>query len=323
MLWLGDRRLELFTRMIAAYGRHAGGSRSATFVGVSERRQTVTWLWWLALAGAASCSVFPDEAALPGSGSGPPGGAGAGGSSVPQSSGAGGAAAGADVMAHAGEGGSPGNVGGAAAAGMGGVLDAPGGAGGVATCANPQQQVVAVTADTWIEAAQPSTGHGNDATLSIVSGGQEQRALFELTLPVAVAGAVMVKATLELHLETNADVGLVQRRLRVHPLAQAVSESRATWNNWSNGASRQWLLPGGDFGAALAETTLPAGSSDGALTFDLTGPIGKALGPQPVVMSFIVLESSASPPGPAELAFTSSEGDASRVPALSIEYCQP
>ncbi len=215
-------------------------------------------------------------------------------------------------------------VGGApSTAGTGGAIDAPGGAGGApAGCVSPQQQVVTVTVDTWIESAKPGTGHGNDKTLSVVGGGEERRALLQLTLPAAVSGAVLLQATLALHLQANADVGLVKRQLGVHRLEQEVSESRTTWNNWAQG-SRVWTKPGGDFGPELAQAAIPAGTSGGMLTFNVTAAVQAAFAAQPVPLPLIVVETSAPPAAPAELAFTSREGDASSIATLILEYCQP
>jgi hypothetical protein len=178
-------------------------------------------------------------------------------------------------------------------------------------------------ADTWIEAAKPSNSHGNEQQLFVIGGGQERRALLELTLPAAVTGAVVLKATLALHLQANADAGMVERRLQLRKLSQAVNEGSASWSNWGNGSSRKWTVPGGDFGSALASTRVPAGTADGPVTFDVTVPVGQAFAANPAVLSFIVMENGAPPAAPAELAFTSSEGDASGVPRLTLQYCEP
>ncbi len=222
------------------------------------------------------------------------------------------------------EGGAPGAVAGAPSmVGTGGVVDAPGGAGGAPSgCLSPQGQVVTVAADTWIEAVKPTTGHGNDKTLSVVGGAQERRALLQLTLPAALPGAVLLKATLALQLQANRDAGLALRQLSVHRLEHTVDESRTTWNAWAQG-NRAWTKPGGDFGPPLAQAAIPAGTSGGTLTFDVTAAARAALSAQPVPFALIILESGAPPPLPAELAFASREGDASAIPALILEYCEP
>lgn len=296
-------------------------------MGVSLRRNTVSWSWCLAAAGAFSCSVFPDEASLPGSTAA---GAGAGGGSVLP---VGGAAGGEDVApappggagAGAGEGGAR-PVGGAGAGAGAPPVTAgtdAGGAGGAPACATPQQAEIAVTADTWIEAAKPTTGHANDTLLSVVGGGQQRRALLEVMLPSAIAGAVLLKATFVLHLQANADVDSVARQLRLHQLAHPVIEARATWNKWDNGSKGDWMSLGGDFGLAIAQGEVPAGVSDGTVSFDVTQVTRSTFSTTPIPLSLILIESSAPPPAPAELAFTSREGDASGAPKLILEYCEP
>jgi hypothetical protein len=296
----------------------------ATFVGVSLRRKTVSCSWCLTAVGVLSCSVFPDEATLPSSSLV----AGAGGSSVLPRAGAGA------------EGGDPAPLGGAgAAAAEGGAFSSAGaragapplglagtdvgGAGGGPSCEPEPPVVIAVTADTWIEAARPSIGHGNDDPLSVIGGGQERRALVEVTLPAAPANAVLLKATVALHLKANADIGSTRRQLRLYQLAHPVLEGRATWSKWDNGPNGNWLKLGGDFGGAIAESEVPAGTSTSTLSFDVSTFVRGVSASSPVPLSLILLEISTPPPPPAELAFTSREGDASEVPKLIVEYCQP
>ncbi|HEX2872181.1 MAG TPA: DNRLRE domain-containing protein [Polyangiaceae bacterium] len=297
--------------------------------------RTVGSLWCLGLLGAFSCAVFPDEATLPGGSAGEAGedsgaGKGTAGTSVLPSGGSSSTAGTGMLLGGTStDGGVPPTDAGAPPLGEGGTTTTPGGAGGAGgtagtpSCADPQERVIAVSADTWIEAAKPSAGHGNDQQLFIIGGGQERRALFELTLPAAPAGAVLLKATFGLRLESNAAVGLAERRLQVRELSQAVNEGSASWNNWGNGSSRKWMLPGGDFGPVLASTRVPASTGDGPVTFDVTAPVAQAFAADPVVLSFIVMENGAPPAAPAELAFTSSEGDASGVPTLTLQYCEP
>jgi hypothetical protein len=292
----------------------------AKFVGVSLRRKTVSWSWCLPAVVIFSCSVFPDEATLPSAV------AGVGGSSVlPQ---AGAVAEGGDTAARGGGGAALGGALSSAGAGagappLGGAGSEAGGAGGAAPCDNPQQTVAEVTADTWIEAAKPMTGHGADEVLSVVGGGQPRRALLEVTLPAPGASAVLLSATFELHVTANADTGLPRRQLRLYRLEHPVLEGRATWNKWNNGSDGDWTKLGGDFGAAVAEATLPAGAAESTLTFDVTELVRSTFVTTPVPLSLILLEISAPPPAPAELAFTSREGDASRVPKLILEFCEP
>ena len=294
----------------------------ATFVGVSLRRKTVSCSWCLAAVGVLSCSVFPDEATL----LSPSPVAGAGGSSVLPRAGAG--AEGGDPAPLGGAGAAEGGAFSSAGAGAGapplGLAGTDvGGAGGAPSCEPQPPVVMAVTADTWIEAAKPSIGHGNDDPLSVIGGGQERRALLEVTLPAAGSNAVLLKATFVLQLQANAGVGSARRQLRLYQLERRVLEGRATWSKWDNGANGNWLKLGGDFGGAIAEAEVPAGTSAGALTFDVTTFVRGASASSPVPLSLILLEISAPPPPPAELAFTSREGDASEVPKLIVEYCQP
>jgi hypothetical protein len=143
-----------------------------------------------------------------------------------------------------------------------------------------------------------------------------------MALPALPAGAVLLGATLSLHLQSNADIDLAPRRLAVHQLSHEVMEDRATWEKWSNG-NDDWATAGGDFGPVLARATLAAGVTKGELTFDVTGSVVEALDAKAVSLPFIVLETSSPPPSPAELAFTAQGGNASRVPTLSLQYCEP
>jgi hypothetical protein len=297
--------------------------------------RTVGSLWCLAVLGVFSCAVFPDEATLPGGPASAAGadnaaaGKGTAGTSVLPSGGSS-ATAGAAMQlgGMSSDGGVPPTHAGAPPGGEGGttVLGGAGGTGGTAgtpSCADPQERVILVAADTWIEAAKPSASHGNDQQLFVIGGGQERRALLELTLPAAVTGAVVLKATLALQLQANADTGTAERRLQLRQLSRAFNESSASWDNWGNGSSREWMLAGGDFGPMLASTRLAAGTANGPVTFDVTVPVGQVFAANPAVLSFIVMENGAPPVAPAELAFTSSEGDASGVPALTLQYCEP
>lgn len=218
---------------------------------------------------------------------------------------------------------------GGAPTGDSGAPTSPGGAGGAGAaggmpgCAEPQERVVLLSADTWIEADKPSNGHGNDQVLSVVGGGQERRALLEFTLPAAQQGTVLLQATLTLHLQANADAGLAERRLQVRRLGQAIREERTTWTNWGNGGSRKWLVPGGDFGPVLDGARISAGTAEGNLMFDVTATVREAWSAAAVALPLIVMENGAPPLAPAELAFTSREGDASSVPTLLLQYCEP
>jgi hypothetical protein len=190
------------------------------------------------------------------------------------------------------------------------------------TCEAPQQRVIRLTADTWIDAAKPSTTHGNDGQLFVVGGAGERRALLQLTLPEAAAGAWLIKASLILSLESNADATSAERRLALHRLSRSFVENRATWLNFGNGVDGEWDTPGGDFGLLeLAGAVLPAKTAQDSLTFDLTDGLRKVFTEQAVPLSLVVLEVGSVPPASAELAFTSRDGDAG--PSLVIDLCPP
>jgi hypothetical protein len=266
--------------------------------------------------------VFPDEAVLPGGeAGGPAGGAQAGAASAAGAVAAGGAPSAAGSGALAGE---P-NVGGAPTT-MGGAPDSLGGAatgGAPNDCADPSEIIRDATADTWIEKATPGAGHGDDGVLHVVGGAEEQRALVQFSLPMRQAGTSLIRATVRLRLQANADVTLAERHLEMSQLEQQVDSQRATWSNWGNGASRRWQMAGGDFGLALASATIPAEVAGGWVSFDVTAAVEEALSPTSAVpFPLIVLEVGDPPTSPSALAFTSTEGDDSEDPELLIEYCE-
>ena len=285
---------------------------SARFRGVPDARAWKLLLPGLALIVALSCSVFPDQAELP-----PSGDAGAGGEP-----GEGGTSLGAAGQTGPSEAGQAGE-GGAYPSGLGGAGAEPSsaGAGGAPGCAAQQSSFVAL-GDTWIESAKPATPHGSDPTLGVVKGEDERRALFLFNLPVAPDGFVLVRAELQLHLESNADQSFAARLLEVSLLEHLVNEGRTTWNNHDNGASNQWATPGGDFGPPLGSATIPPLTQAGPVSFDLTTAIGELLSTAVVPLPLIVREVGAEPTPPAELAFTSKQGDALGAPKLLLEFCQ-
>jgi hypothetical protein len=158
--------------------------------------------------------------------------------------------------------------------------------------------------------------------LFVNGGAAERRTLLKIDVPAAPAGAWLVRATLDFNLESNQAATLAQRVLGLYPLTRDYTEAKATWLNFTNGANNQWNAAGGDFGSILARATLPAETSAGTLSFDVTKPLSSVYSAQAVPLALIVREVGAPPPGPAALAFTSSGGNAS-VPALTIEYCEP
>lgn len=196
-----------------------------------------------------------------------------------------------------------------------------GGGGGEPPCSNPQTVRVPADFDTWIGSAKPMNNHGTDKVLDVVAGADEQRALLAFTVPQELLGAELRHATLRLHLEANADAGGAARRLGVHQLTKAFEEGRATWLD--NVKNTQWAAQGGDFGPQLDSARISAGTSSGNVDFDLTSSLAQLLGPAPIPLSLIVLETTAARPAPAELAFASTQGNASLIPELLLDYCAP
>jgi hypothetical protein len=276
--------------------------------------------YFIALLSLGSCSVFPDHAELVAT-SGSGGAEATAGSSAAGGSGSSGPANGANGAGAAnagggkGKGGKP-NSAGPDAAGDGGV----GGGAGVAAmgdCSGLREVTQKIEFDTWIDFAQPRSGFADDPRLLVCGVPDEQRALLQVVLP-ASAQAV-AQATLQLHLEANADVTQSVRLLGLHQLTQQVS-SKTTWLNYS---TRKWDTEGGDFGPELARATLPASTSESTLTFDVTELVRGLSGSTAVTLPLVVLEIDAAPPAPAQLAFTSNEGDATQAPTLLLSYCEP
>lgn len=271
-----------------------------------------------------SCSVFPDQAVLPaesdggnnavgGQGAGGAGGGAAGegrGGQGGTSSRAG--AAGDPNLGSAGEGGATG------AGGEGGGGVAPGGTGGGSgACLHSRDVALPIDFDTWIDQLEFRQAFADDTALFVRGAPNERRAMLKLTLPAA--SDALLSATLALHLEANADVSQGARVLGVHQLAQEVGAS-TTWRNYSN---KRWDTEGGDFGGEVARATLPAGTSQGTLAFDVTDLVRDRAASGVTTLSMVILENEAAPASSSELAFTSLEGDASSAPMLLLSYCQP
>jgi len=195
-----------------------------------------------------------------------------------------------------------------------------GGAGGEAPRCDVSQVTASLGLDTWIDSARRKVSSPDDVALSVVRAPDERRALLQLELPAVDGAAELVGASLTLHLESNADVAAGARQLAVHLLELPI-DAKASWVNATK--NTKWTTEGGDFAAELASLTLPPGSTDATLTFDVTALLRSSLTAAPVTVGLVVLEIGAAPPPPAELAFTSSEGDASKSPRLVLTYCQP
>jgi hypothetical protein len=235
-------------------------------------------------------------------------------------SGGGGALGGAGGHAGSLAGGGEGGAGNSAGdhAGEGG--ESAGGAGG---CSTPFVERISTNgSDTWIDSSKPSATHGNEALLYVDSAA-ERRALLSMTVDAAPPGALLRSASLTLTLVENADTTPRERRLALHALTRDFEELRATWLNYGNGSSRKWQTPGADFGPAVAEVRLPASTSSGKVTFDVTGVVSALFSENVVPLSLVVLEVGSQVTTPSALAFGSGEGDASSAPSLAIQYCPP
>lgn len=275
---------------------------------------------------ALACSVFPDEAVLPGSialaGTGgqvsPPaeGGAGAAGRAQVAPS-AGVATGGGGVMADGGTGGT-GDTGGT------GETPNSAGAGGSAepSCPQPTQTSVDAAIDLWVDSADEKANHGEDALLYVVNGAQERRAMFQLNVPRPEVGATLLSATFSVQLASNADSSKAERRLGLHPLTRLLSESKTTWKDYTQG-NKEWDTAGGDFGLRWATVTVPAETAQATLTFDVTSEVRKLQSTSALELAMVLLEIDPAPTGPAQLAITAMEGNASQSATLTLTYCEP
>jgi hypothetical protein len=176
-------------------------------------------------------------------------------------------------------------------------------------------------------AVSPSTAHGDELLLYVSGGSDERRTLFQVTVPAAPPGAELLEASIALRLESNADASLAARQLGLHLLVplRAVSEANANWNRFgsNNGSASRWDTPGGDLGALVTQADIAAGTSSGTVRFDVTEAVRSVLDVNASVYGIVVLELGVAPAAPAELAFTSREGNASTSPALLLRYCEP
>jgi hypothetical protein len=282
-----------------------------------------------------ACSVFPDQALVPGALTGDSGAGGAlsgdGGAGEPVEPTAGEPSVAPGGRAAAGgsePGGGAGGSGGRAApsAGAGGVesVAGGGGSGGSVTqsCATPKSYVANTTLDLWIGAGQATVNHGSELILSVNGGSDERRALFAVTIPVAPEGTVLLSAEVALQLEANADEGKAARRLGLFLLQPlAVDESEANWRRYAKGNAR-WNSEGGDLGEQISEMTVPAGTSSGLVRFDVTERVRAVLGAAASSYVLVLLELGTPLTAPSALTFTSREGNASRAPSLLLSYCE-
>lgn len=309
---------------------------------VSGFRQRFAFFAFAAILSGVSCAVFPDEAILPiaaaGSSSGSTSGNAASGGSEdglagnggdgPTKGGVSGASSGSssggsvDVAGAGGAGPDPvaGAGGSGSTATMGGAPDPGGGAPG---CDKPMQRVASVNVDTYIDQTKESANHASDDPLLLVGGaGSERRVLLNMPpLASRPPGAVLLRAVLELTVQSNEDAAASARQLTAYQLTQTFIEGRVNWTNYGNGASRKWAVPGGDIGAELATTTLSSSTGTGKLSFDVTSAVEKALA-EGVPLPVIIVETGAVPAGAATLALRSAEADADK-PSLIVDFCTP
>lgn len=258
----------------------------------------------------SSCAVFPDEAVLPthqgdeiGVGGDDPGHAGAPGLDA-------GAGAGGDDATTTGS---------APFHAPSGGAGSSSGAGGEQACRSSRTVPVIVESDAWIDAAEPNARHGDDATLFVMAGAAERRALFAATLPDSARPARLVRATFVLHLQSNADPNLAMRELELHRLDTAFSEARTSWLRYDNGD--KWQQAGGDFEpTAWSAVLLPAGTERGVVSFELTDALGESTPSSPVTLAWLVLETPRDA-SRGELSFASADQDIDERPMLLLEYC--
>lgn len=283
-----------------------------------HRSLVVTASLMVGVGGA--CSVFPNEAVLPSRDATDAGGASD--ETLVEASEGGAATAGEGEAGQASSGGnsSPsipaGGIGGAAPAEAGGQADVG--------CVDREVQAVPVDADTWIDAAKANARHGDTEQLAVMSGTDERRALFALTVPATPSGAKLRRAVFVLHLEANEDVAMVERELAVHRLNRTFNAERASWRRWDKG--NQWATLGGDFGPELATARLPMGTASGPVLFDVTGSISEvAESKTPPSLGLIVLEATVASSVSVSLVFASADSATSpaHVPALRLVYCDP
>lgn len=274
---------------------------------------------------AASCAVFPDRAILP-----TPEAAGSAGSAGQLGGGAAGrtsggtAAVAGDSSTTAGEAGAESLAGAGGAAGSAGAIAAAGESGSAGAASSSECSVrhalVATSGDAWIAAGEPRVNHGSDTQLFVLGGASEQRALLSFTLPQASANDVLLRATLVLTLSQPPNLGAGAALFSVRTLQSAFDESRVTWLNYANGASRAWNTPGGDVGLDSATGELYA--ADVVLRADVSALVRAARTAQRSELPLLVRDARAAGLMPVSSAFAAREGAPAAVPYLDFEYCQ-
>lgn len=300
------------------------------FGSVRALRDRLSGLSCVAAALLVACSVFPDEAVLPA-----PSGGSANEGGLPTAEGGAGSSAGAQggepgvlPLGGSGTGGSAGSASGGSAVGGEDPGQAGGGGAVTQTCVAPQQYSATTTLDFWIGSADESANHGSESALHVNGVPDERRAMFSVTVPAAPAGSVLLKAEIALNLASNADASRAARQLGLYlqtPL-RAVVEGKATWLQYGANKNKDvWATPGGDLSERVTTTDIPAGTTSGMVRFDVTEAVRSVLGASPQVYGIVILEEGPAPAAPAELAFTSFNGEdsVSPAPSLLLRYCQP
>lgn len=249
--------------------------------------------------------MFPDQAVLPGDGSG--GGIGSGGVGT-GGFGSGGAAAGMASGGAAGSGGSPQAAG--ADAGTAGEAGAPrgggdsggadggatdggmanggsaasggsttggtnssgsGGTGGTLPCANPTRVELAAVGDAHIAllGGGKSGNFGGEAYLRVASPPNEEHALLAFDLSAIAPASVVVSARLRLTLATD---NALARQVAAHGVSRAWREDKVTWADAT--PSTEWTTPGGDVArVATTRVTVPVATAGRLVEWDVASDV--------------------------------------------------
>ena len=219
-------------------------------------------LFSIGLAGVA-CSLFPDTApnVEEDGGTAASGGTSSGGTGGSITGGAGGATGGS-----AGTGGAPGG----------------GGSGAVGGCGGQQTLVLEANRDTYIVNSPPSSVHGSEVILEVMtvkqSAGHRPLVAFEVGKSTLPTGAKLTKATLKLRVILNDGA---QQDLGAYRPQRAWTEVDCNWVKYD--ATNSWTVNGGDVAGLSAQAALSAAVKVGDtvswdVTSDVTGMISGALG---------------------------------------------
>jgi len=288
-----------------------------------------------------ACSVFPEHAALPGSGSG--------GDSVSGSAGTGlsggvGGMAGSSAAGSTDVAGTAAHPGGAAsggavhelAAGSGGTDEplagtnsgamsgqggsaglASGGSGGAAFCADAIVRVLEPVADSWITEAQQKGNFGDAAGLEIGSlSGELSHALVRFDLSPIVEASYSGIFSAELGLELRTATGEA-REIGAHRLARDWRESRVSWREAT--PSGDWAAPGGDAERVPVDVlSIPLGTAAGTrLVWNVSADVRADMERGGESFGWLLAESAQ---GRSRVTFASREAP-SGIPTLTVVLC--